>query len=63
MSSEISSSGKGGKNTPKNTSPETKKKQKNTDLTRRGKSNVLAHSPFIRVFTVVLGMGSYPHRC
>ena len=41
---------KGGVEAPKNMPP--RQVKKNTDLTRRGKSNVLEHSPIIRVFTV-----------
>ena len=52
MSSEIRSSGKGAKSTAKICPPETKEKEKTRDLTRRGKSNVLAHGPIIRVLTV-----------
>jgi len=47
---------KGGKKHSKNTAPfptpRQKKKQKFPDLTRRGKSNDIAHRPIIQVFTV-----------
>jgi len=55
MKSRIPFSGKGAKNTEKTRplSPlQQKKKQKFLDLTRRGKSNDIAHRPIIQVFTV-----------
>jgi len=54
LQSEISSSGKGAKNTPKICPERQKKKKKIPDLTKRGKSNFLAQGSFIRVLTVFI---------
>ena len=51
MQSEISFSGKGVKNTLKIGPTETGKKKKTPDHTKRGRSNVLAHGPVVRVLT------------
>jgi len=61
MKSGIPFSGKGAKTQQKHgpfPPSETEKKQKILDLTRRGKSNDIAHRPIIQVFTVVGGAGS-----
>jgi len=55
MKSRIPFSGKGAKTQQKHgpfPPSETEKKQKFLDLTRRGKSNDIAHRPIIQVFTV-----------
>jgi len=56
MKSRIPFSGKGAKTQQKHgpfPPPRQKKKQKFLDLTRRGKSNDIAHRPIIQVFTVL----------
>jgi len=61
MKSRIPFSGKGAKTQQKHgpyPPPRQKKKQKFLDLTRRGKSNDIAHRPIIQVFTVCS-----PERC
>ena len=45
---------KHGKNTAPSPPPRPKKKQKFLDLTRRGKSNDIAHRPIIQVSTGIL---------
>jgi len=53
---------KGGEKHTKNTAPFPPPRQKKTkflDLTRRGKSNDIAHRPIIQVFTVVISLSFF----
>jgi len=62
MKSRIPFSGKGAKTRQKHgpfPPSETEKKKNILDLTRRGKSNDIAHRPIIQVFTVFVEMARY----